>query len=158
MPRLYFCFAFYRRPHGMSAPRERQTCPMHIFSGGKDSTVLLHIARRIFPDIKAVFSDTGIQTMTRSRLYMTESGRTGIRRRSGCHQERAWAWVRYSIWSMSSTERTSTDMNKINPRRIPRTEADVERAKQLGLKIGQEYATAIFLTVQAIAVCPFHQL
>lgn len=38
-------------------------------------------------------------------------------------------------------------MNKINPRRIPRTEADVERAKQLGLKIGQEYATAIFLTV-----------
>lgn len=31
------------------------------FSGGKDSTVLLHIAREIFPDIKAVYSDTGLE-------------------------------------------------------------------------------------------------
>ncbi len=31
------------------------------FSGGKDSTVLLHIARRLFPDIKAVYSDTGLE-------------------------------------------------------------------------------------------------
>lgn len=30
------------------------------FSGGKDSTVLLHIARTLFPDIKAVFIDTGL--------------------------------------------------------------------------------------------------
>ena len=31
------------------------------FSGGKDSTVLLHIARTLFPDIKAVFIDTGLE-------------------------------------------------------------------------------------------------
>jgi 3'-phosphoadenosine 5'-phosphosulfate sulfotransferase (PAPS reductase)/FAD synthetase len=31
------------------------------FSGGKDSTVLLHIARSLFPDIEAVFSDTGLE-------------------------------------------------------------------------------------------------
>lgn len=31
------------------------------FSGGKDSTVLLHIARTLFPDIKAVFVDTGLE-------------------------------------------------------------------------------------------------
>ena len=31
------------------------------FSGGKDSTVLLHIARTIYPDIEAVFSDTGLE-------------------------------------------------------------------------------------------------
>lgn len=31
------------------------------FSGGKDSTVLLHIARRLYPDIPAVFSDTGLE-------------------------------------------------------------------------------------------------
>lgn len=30
------------------------------FSGGKDSTVLLHIARSIYPDIKAVYANTGI--------------------------------------------------------------------------------------------------
>ena len=31
------------------------------FSGGKDSTVLLHIERQLYPDIKAVFSDTGLE-------------------------------------------------------------------------------------------------
>lgn len=31
------------------------------FSGGKDSTVLLHIARMIYPDIEAVFVDTGLE-------------------------------------------------------------------------------------------------
>ena len=31
------------------------------FSGGKDSTVLLHLARKHFPDIKAVFSNTGLE-------------------------------------------------------------------------------------------------
>lgn len=31
------------------------------FSGGKDSTVLLWIARMIFPDVKGVFSDTGLE-------------------------------------------------------------------------------------------------
>ena len=31
------------------------------FSGGKDSTVLLYIARKLFPDIKALFVDTGLE-------------------------------------------------------------------------------------------------
>ena len=31
------------------------------FSGGKDSTVLLHIARRLYPEIEAVFMDTGLE-------------------------------------------------------------------------------------------------
>lgn len=31
------------------------------FSGGKDSTVLLTIAREVYPDIKAVFVDTGLE-------------------------------------------------------------------------------------------------
>lgn len=31
------------------------------FSGGKDSTVLLDLARRAFPDIKAVYIDTGLE-------------------------------------------------------------------------------------------------
>lgn len=31
------------------------------FSGGKDSTVLLHIARQLFPDVEAVFVDTGLE-------------------------------------------------------------------------------------------------
>ena len=31
------------------------------FSGGKDSTVLLDLARRAFPDIRAAFADTGLE-------------------------------------------------------------------------------------------------
>lgn len=31
------------------------------FSGGKDSTVLLHIVRSIYPNIEAVFSNTGLE-------------------------------------------------------------------------------------------------
>lgn len=31
------------------------------FSGGKDSTVLLDIARKLFPDIRAMFVDTGLE-------------------------------------------------------------------------------------------------
>lgn len=31
------------------------------FSGGKDSTVLLHIVRSMYPDVKAVYIDTGLE-------------------------------------------------------------------------------------------------
>ena len=31
------------------------------FSGGKDSTVLLHLVRQLYPDVKAVFADTGLE-------------------------------------------------------------------------------------------------
>lgn len=31
------------------------------FSGGKDSTVLLHLVRGMFPDVPAVFADTGLE-------------------------------------------------------------------------------------------------
>lgn len=31
------------------------------FSGGKDSTVLLHLVRSIYPDVEAVFIDTGLE-------------------------------------------------------------------------------------------------
>lgn len=31
------------------------------FSGGKDSTVLLHIVRKLYPEVEAVFMDTGLE-------------------------------------------------------------------------------------------------
>lgn len=35
---------------------------VHVsFSGGKDSTVLLHIVRQMYPDIEAVFVNTGLE-------------------------------------------------------------------------------------------------
>ena len=31
------------------------------FSGGKDSTVLLHLVRGLFPDVKAMYVNTGLE-------------------------------------------------------------------------------------------------
>lgn len=41
------------------------------FSGGKDSTVLLHIARKIYPNIPAVFSNTGLEYAEIQRFVKT---------------------------------------------------------------------------------------
>ena len=41
------------------------------FSGGKDSTVLLHIARQIYPNIPAVFSNTGLEYSSIQRFVKT---------------------------------------------------------------------------------------
>lgn len=38
-----------------------EDCVSVSFSGGKDSTVLLHIVRKIYPNVKAVFFDTGLE-------------------------------------------------------------------------------------------------
>lgn len=34
------------------------------FSGGKDSTVLLHLVRSIYPEVPAVFCDTGLEALS----------------------------------------------------------------------------------------------
>jgi len=41
------------------------------FSGGKDSTVLLHIARQLYPGIPAVFSNTGLEYAAIQRFVKT---------------------------------------------------------------------------------------
>lgn len=43
------------------------------FSGGKDSTVLLHIARGLYPDIVGVFNDTGLEFPEIKRFVKKQS-------------------------------------------------------------------------------------
>ena len=47
------------------------------FSGGKDSTVLLDIVRRLYPDVEAVFINTGLDFLY---LLLCEVGYYGKRR------------------------------------------------------------------------------
>lgn len=41
------------------------------FSGGKDSTVLLHLVRQLFPEVRAVFSNTGLEYASIQRHVRT---------------------------------------------------------------------------------------
>lgn len=49
------------------------------FSGGKDSTVLLHIVRELYPNIEAVFVDTGLEYPEIREFVKTFSNVTIIR-------------------------------------------------------------------------------
>lgn len=49
------------------------------FSGGKDSTVLLDIARRIYPDIEAVFINTGLEYPEVRQFALSKENVTALR-------------------------------------------------------------------------------
>lgn len=49
------------------------------FSGGKDSTVLLHLVRTLFPDVPAVFSNTGLEYLEIQHFVNTFDNVTVIR-------------------------------------------------------------------------------
>ncbi len=51
------------------------------FSGGKDSTVLLHLVRKIYPDIPGVFSDTGLEFPEIREFVKTKENITWIKPR-----------------------------------------------------------------------------
>lgn len=53
------------------------------FSGGKDSTVLLDLARRCFPDIEAVFVDTGLEYPEIREFVKTHENVTILRPKMG---------------------------------------------------------------------------
>lgn len=60
------------------------------FSGGKDSTVLLHIARECFPDIEAVFCDTGLEYPEVREFVKTKENVTWIHPVKYDKQKREW--------------------------------------------------------------------
>lgn len=56
------------------------------FSGGKDSTVLLHMARSMYPDIPAVFVDTGLEYPEIREFVKSVPGVTIVRPEIGFKQ------------------------------------------------------------------------
>lgn len=60
------------------------------FSGGKDSTVLLDLARRAFPDIEAVFVDTGLEYPEIRQFVKTKENVTWLHPIKYDKQKREW--------------------------------------------------------------------
>lgn len=49
------------------------------YSGGKDSTVLLHLVRSMYPDVPAVFSDTGLEFPEIRKFAMSHENVSSVR-------------------------------------------------------------------------------
>ena len=60
--------------------REYGTSGVYVsFSGGKDSTVLLHIVRNLYPDVEAVFVNTGLEYLEIQQFVKTFDNVTILR-------------------------------------------------------------------------------
>lgn len=60
------------------------------FSGGKDSTVLLDLTRRIYPDVEAVFVDTGLEYPEIREFVKTFDNVTWLRPEKYNKQKKEW--------------------------------------------------------------------
>lgn len=100
------------------------------FSGGKDSTILLHIAREMYPNIKAVFVDTGLEYPEIRKFVRTFDNVDIIRPKMGFKQvvekygfpfiskqvsERVYYAKRYLTWYMSQNSLEQTDRQTDRP-------------------------------------------
>lgn len=57
------------------------------FSGGKDSTVLLHLVREEFPEVEAVFVNTGLEYPEIQRFVKSFENVTILRPKMSCKLE-----------------------------------------------------------------------
>lgn len=89
------------------------------FSGGKDSTVLLDLARRVYPDIEAVFCDTGLEYPEVRKFALSHSNVTKIRPEKTFHEvltEKGYPIGSKKIARMLRTCQNPTDRNKVTVR------------------------------------------
>jgi 3'-phosphoadenosine 5'-phosphosulfate sulfotransferase (PAPS reductase)/FAD synthetase len=85
------------------------------FSGGKDSTVLLHLVRSIYPDVEAVFIDTGLEYPMIRDFVKTIPNVTWIRPKKSFYQviqEEGYPIVSKEVATYIRQYRTSTDYVK----------------------------------------------
>ena len=84
------------------------------FSGGKDSTVLLHIARSLYPDIPAVFSNTGLEFEEIVRFVKQTENVDIVRPKKPFHQvikEYGWPVISKKVSRFVSDCQNSSDKN-----------------------------------------------
>lgn len=95
--------------------REYGTDGIYIsFSGGKDSTVLLHLVRGLYPDIEAVFVNTGLEYPEIQKFVMTFDNVTILRpkmrfdeviKKFGYHRARLYVARRKAVRAVAGISR-----------------------------------------------------
>ena len=132
------------------------------FSGGKDSTVLLHIARQLFPDIPAVYVDTGLEFPEVKRFIRSFDHVNIIRPKMtfpevisfygypliGKEVAEAIYYARRHDYGERERER-----ERERGRRRERTKSSLERLRRMGQLIGQNSCSAKTRTRKLKELC-----
>lgn len=100
------------------------------FSGGKDSTVLLHIVREMYPNIEAVFVNTGLEYPEIQKFVKTFDNVTILRPKM--RFDEVIKKYGYPIISKEVSQTVSEGRGKPETRAYKKFEADSDIAKRFG--------------------------
>lgn len=125
------------------------------FSGGKDSTVLLDLARRVYPDIEAVFVDTGLEYPEVKRFVSSHDNVTKIRPEKTFHEvltEKGYPIGSKKIARMLRTCQNPTDRNKVTVR-LYRTGIKRDGTRSKNFKLAKRWLKFIDSDYRASEEC-----
>lgn len=125
------------------------------FSGGKDSTVLLDLARRVYPDIEAVFCDTGLEYSEVRKFALSHSNVTKIRPEKTFHEvltEKGYPIGSKKIARMLRTCQNPTDRNKVTVR-LYRTGIKRDGTRSKNFKLAKRWLKFIDSDYRASEEC-----
>ena len=125
------------------------------FSGGKDSTVLLDLARRVYPDIEAVFCDTGLEYPEVRKFALSHSNVTKIRPEKTFHEvltEKGYPIGSKKIARMLRTCQNPTDRNKVTVR-LYRTGIKRDGTRSKNFKLAKRWLKFIDSDYRASEEC-----
>lgn len=125
------------------------------FSGGKESTVLLDLARRVYPDIEAVFVDTGLEYPEVKRFVSSHDNVTKIRPEKTFHEvltEKGYPIGSKKIARMLRTCQNPTDRNKVTVR-LYRTGIKRDGTRSKNFKLAKRWLKFIDSEYRASEEC-----
>lgn len=125
------------------------------FSGGKDSTVLLDLARRVYPDIEAVFVDTGLEYPEVRRFVSSHDNVTKIKPEKTFHEvltEKGYPIGSKKIARMIRTCQNPTDKNEASVR-LYRTGIKKDGSRSKNFKLAKKWLKFIDSAYRASEEC-----
>ncbi|CAK7076027.1 MAG: Phosphoadenosine phosphosulfate reductase [Eubacterium sp.] len=125
------------------------------FSGGKDSTVLLDLARRVYPDIEAVFCDTGLEYPEVRKFALSHSNVTKIKPEKTFHEvlrEKGYPIGSKKIARMLRTCQNPTDKNEASVR-LYRTGIKRDGTRSKNFKLAKKWLKFIDSEYRASEEC-----